>query len=58
MSFKPAQFLDQPITGLSVSKLRRAEIELLVQHLELEDVIPVATLLKPALVEKVNELLY
>ena len=58
MSFDPADFLEQPLTRSSVDKLKRAEIELLVQHLELEDVIPVATLLKPALVEKVNELLY
>ena len=55
MSFNPAEFLEQSLTRTLVAKLKRVEIEEVVKFLELEDTIPVSTLLKPALVQKVSD---
>ena len=58
MSFNPDDFLDQPLTISSIDKLKREEIELLALYLGLEDDISVSSLMKAALVQKVNECLY
>jgi hypothetical protein len=51
--FKPEDFLSRTLTRSAVSKLKKNEIVTLCEHLELTDVIPVETLLKPALVSQV-----
>ena len=51
--FDPATFLEQELSTSRVARLRKAELQVLVDYLELSDVIPVADLLKPALVKNV-----
>ena len=58
MAFNPVDFLDKPFTRSQVAALKRADIEDLVKFLELEDSIPVASLLKPALVKQLNSCLF
>ena len=58
MAFNPVDFLDKPFTRSQVAALKRADIEDLVKFLELGDSIPVASLLKPALVKQLNSCLF
>ena len=51
--FVPSTFLDEDLTVAKVAKLRKDDIKLLVEYLELSEVIPVSYLLKPALVKNV-----
>ena len=51
--FKPSDFLEQkPLTRALVGKLRKAELESLVNYLDLGEVIKVHDLLKPAIVKQ------
>lgn len=48
--FEPSKFLEDILNRSAVAKLRRSDVELLIDHLELGEVIPVKDLKKPALV--------
>ena len=50
--FKPEEFLAEQLTRTSVSRLKKDELGMLVEHLELSEVISVQELLKPALVTR------
>ena len=52
--FSPSEFLEQELSTVRIARLRRREVEMVIDYLELSDVMPVAELLKPALVKTLN----